>query len=167
MKSLELLQERRPYSSYISFRVVQVGNQILDLENISTVFNYHNISSTWAESGDKVNKLFFADHHKTSATISQLKCHDGSYTTDPSEMRQITFDYYETLLKARSFSENDFFKRQIIWSRIHNRVSIQLLGCLLQPLSSQEILKRRKPLQRMFVLVWMGWESRGISSIGI
>ena len=96
-------------------------------------FNYHNISSSWAESGDKVNKLFFAvhNHHKTSVRISRLKCQDGSYTTDSNQMRQIASDYYETLLKARSFSEDDLIKRDIIWSKIHKRVSIKLIDYLL------------------------------------
>ena len=128
--------------------MVQVGNQILDLERISADFNYHNISSTWVESGNKVNKLFFVvhNHHKKSASISRLKCLDDSYTTNPSQMRQIASNYYETMLKARSFSKNDFFERDIIWSRIHYRVSIQLSGCLLQPLNSQEVLKAAKAL---------------------
>ena len=148
LKSLQHLQERRPYSTYINSRVVQVGNQILDIEKNSADFNYHNISSTWVESGDKVNKLFFVvhNHHKKSASISRLKCLDDSYTTNPSQMRQIASNYYETMLKARSFSKNDFFERDIIWSRIHYRVSIQLSGCLLQPLNSQEVLKAAKAL---------------------
>ena len=81
LNSLQHLQERRPYSSYISSQVVQVRNQILDLEKISADFNYHNILSTWVESGDKVNKLFFVvhNHHKTSVRISRLKCLDGLY----------------------------------------------------------------------------------------
>ena len=63
LKSLQHLQEKRPYSRYINSRVIQVGNQILELQKISADFNYHNISSSWAESGDKVNKLFFAVHN--------------------------------------------------------------------------------------------------------
>ena len=150
LKSLQHLQERRPHSSYISARVVQVGNQILDLQKISVDFNYHNTSSTWAESGDKVNKLFFAvhNHHKSSARISRLRCPDGSYTTDPSQMRQIASDYYEALLKARPFSEADMVKRDIIWSRVQNRVSGNLLRCLLQPLSTQEVFKAVKALAK-------------------
>ena len=110
---------------------------------IITIYHLHG-----TESGDKVNKLFFVvhNHHKTSARISWLKCPEGSYTTDPSQMRQITSDYYETLLKARSFFENDLFKRGVIWSSIHNRVSVQLSGCFLQRLSSQKVLKAAKAL---------------------
>ena len=114
-------------------------------------FNYHNILSSWAELGDKVNKLFFAVHnyhHKTTVRISRLKCQDGSYTTDSSQMRQIASDYYETLLKARSFSEDDLIKRDIIWSKIHNRVYLQLIDCLLQPLNSQELFKAAKALAK-------------------
>ena len=150
LKSLQHLQERRPYSRYINSRVIQVGNQILELQKISADFNYHNISSSWAESGDKVNKLFFAvhNHHKTSVRISRLKCQDGSYTTDSNQMRQIASDYYETLLKARSFSEDDLIKRDIIWSKIHKRVSVKLIDYLLQPLTSQEVFKAAKALAK-------------------
>ena len=150
LRSLQHLQEKRPYSSYINSRVVQVGNQILELEKVSVDFSYHNISSTWAESGDKVNKMFFAvhKHHKSTARISRLKCLDGSYTTDSNQMRQIASDYYETLLKARFFSGDDLLKRDIIWSGIHKRVSVQLAECLLQPLSSQEVSKALKALAK-------------------
>ena len=117
-------------------------------QKISADFNYHNILSSWAKSGDKVNKLFFAvhNHHKTTVRISRLKCQDGSYTTDSSQMREIASHYYETLLKARSFSEDDLIKRDIIWSKIQNRVSRQLLDCLLQPLNSQEVFKDAEAL---------------------
>ena len=54
--SLQHLQERRPYSTYISSRVIQVGNQVWELQKVSADFTYHNILSEWAESGDKVNK---------------------------------------------------------------------------------------------------------------
>ena len=92
--------------------MIQLGNQILELEKVSTDFTHHNISFEWAESGDKVNKPFFAmhTHHKSIARISCLKCTDGSYTTDPSQMRQIASNYYENLLKARPFSRDDLFK---------------------------------------------------------
>ena len=150
LRSLQHLQEKRPYSNYISSRVIQLGNQILELEKISADFHYHNISSTWAESGDKVNKMFFAmhNHYKSNVRISRLKCPDGSYTTDPNQMRQIASDYYETLFKATSFAGDDLVKRDTIWSRIRKRVSVQLSECLLQPLSSQEILKAVKTLAK-------------------
>ena len=148
LRSLQHLQERRPYLTYISSRVIHVGNQTLELQKVSTDFTYHNIFSEWAESGDKVNKPFLAmhNHHKPIARISCLKCHDGSYTTDPSQMRQIASNYYENLLKARPFSRDDLFKRDIVWSRIQSRVSIQLSECLLKPLSPQETLKAAKTL---------------------
>ena len=103
-RSLQHLQERRSYSTYIrlSSRVIQVGNQILELQKVSAKFTYHNLASEWAESGDKVNKMFFKMHnyHKLTARISLLKCLDGSYTNDPSQMRQIASEYYDNLLKA-------------------------------------------------------------------
>ena len=34
LKSLQHLQERRPYSRYMNSRVIQVGNQILELQKI-------------------------------------------------------------------------------------------------------------------------------------
>ena len=130
--------------------MVQVGNQILELEKVSVDFSYHNISSTWAESGDKVNKMFFAvhKHHKLTVRISRLKCLDGSYTTDSNQMRHVASDYYETLLKARFFFGDDLLKRDIIWSGIHKRVSVQLAECLMQPLSSQEVSKALKALAK-------------------
>ena len=84
--------------------MVQVGNQILEFEKVSVDFSYHNISSTWAESGYKVNKMVFVvhNHQKSIARISRLKCLDGSYTTNSNQMRQIASDYYKTLLKAKS-----------------------------------------------------------------
>ena len=96
LSSLQHLQERRPYSTYISSSLIQVGNQILGLEKV-----YHNISSKWAKSRDQVNKVFFAmhNHHKSIARISRLKC-DGSYTNDLSQMRQIASEYYDNMLKA-------------------------------------------------------------------
>ena len=112
LRSLQHLQERRPYLTYISSRVIEVGNQILELQKVSADFTYHNILSEWAKSGDKVNKAFFAmhNHHKPTARISCLKCHDSSYITDTSRMRQIASNYYENLLKARPFSRDDLFK---------------------------------------------------------
>ena len=50
------------------------------------------------------------------------KCLDGSYSNDPSQMRQIASEYYDNLLKAQPFSTNDLSKRDIIWSRIQHRV---------------------------------------------
>ena len=47
LRSLQHLQERRPYSTYISSRVIQVGNQILDLQKVSADFTYRNILSEW------------------------------------------------------------------------------------------------------------------------
>ena len=44
-----------PHSTYISSGMIQVGNQILELQEVSAKFTYHNIASEWAESGDKVN----------------------------------------------------------------------------------------------------------------
>ena len=65
-------------------------------------------------------------------------------------MRQIAseYEYYENLLKAKSFSRDDLFKRDIIWSRSQGRVSGQLSKCLLQPLSSEEILKGAKAFEK-------------------
>ena len=63
-------------------------------------------------------------------------------------MRQIASNYYENLLKARSFSRDDLFKRDIVWSRIQSRVSMQLSDCLLKPLSPQETLKVAKTLAK-------------------
>ena len=53
--------------------MIQVGNQILELQKVSAEFTYHNLASEWAESGDKVNKMFFKIHnyHKSMARISQ------------------------------------------------------------------------------------------------
>ena len=169
LRSLQHLQERRPYSTYISSRVIQVGNQILELQKVSVEFTYHNLASEWAESGDKVNKMFFKIHnyHKSTARISQLKCTDGSYTKDPNQMRQIASEYYDNLLKAQSFSTDDLSKRDIIWSRIQHTLSVQLSERLLQPLSPQEVLKQQSPYQRRFVLDWMGWGSNGIYNTGI
>lgn len=86
-------------------------------------------------------------HHKSTTRISRLKCPNGSYTTDLSQMRQVAFDYYDNFfLKSRSFSKDDLFKRNIIWSRIQNRVFVQLSERLLQPLSPQEVLKAAKAI---------------------
>ena len=150
LRSLQHLQERRPYSTYISSRVLQVGNQILELQKLSAEFTYHNMASEWAESGDKVNKMFFKIHnyHKLAARIFHLKCPDGSYTNDPRQMRQIASEYYENLLKAQSFSTDDLDKRDIIWSRIQRRVSAQLYERLLLPLSTQEVFKAAKALAK-------------------
>ena len=63
-------------------------------------------------------------------------------------LRQITSNYYENLLKVESFSRDDLFKRDIVWSRIPNRVPMQLLECLLKPLSPQETLKATKTLAK-------------------
>ena len=49
--------------------MIQVGKQILELEKASTNFTYHNRSSEWAESRDKVNKIIFGVH-------THHKCHD-------------------------------------------------------------------------------------------
>ena len=150
LRSLQHLQEKRPYSTYIRSRVIQVGNQILELQKVSAEFTYHNIASEWAESGDKVNKMFFKMHnfHKSTARISQLKCPDGSFTNDASQMRQIASEYYDNLLKAQSFSIGDLAKRDIIWSRIQHKVPVQLSERLLQPLSPQEVFKAAKSLAK-------------------
>ena len=87
--------------------------------------------------------LFFAmhNHHKSNAKIFRLKCPDGSYTNDPSKMCHIASEYYDNLLTAHSFSSDDWFKRDIIWSRIQHIVSVQ-------PLSSQKTLKVAKALAK-------------------
>ena len=54
---------------------------------------------------------------------------------------KIASNYYENLLKARPFSRDDLFKRDIIWSRIQHIVSVQ-------PLSSQKTLKVAKALAK-------------------
>ena len=86
LRSLQHWQERRPYSSYISSRVIKPGTRVLKLGKASIDFTYHNRSSKWAKSGDKVNKMFFVvhTHHKLTNRISSLKCPHGSYATDPS-----------------------------------------------------------------------------------
>ena len=52
------------------------------------------------------------------------------------------------ILKARSFSEDDLIKRDIIWSKIQNRVSVKLIDYLLQPLNSLEVFKAAKALAK-------------------
>ena len=41
LQSLQHLQQRRPYSTYISSRVIEVGNQILELQKVSVDSNIH------------------------------------------------------------------------------------------------------------------------------
>ena len=52
------------------------------------------------------------------------------------------------ILKARSFSEDDLIKRDIIWSKIQNRVFVKLIDCLLQPLNCLEVFKAAKALAK-------------------
>ena len=87
----------------------------------------------------------FKQKYKT-LSIKTLKRLDGSYTTDDLEMRDIATTYYHQLLYAKSFSEEDLNKRQLVLETVQQKVTHVMAAQLLQPFTDTEVWTKAKSL---------------------
>ena len=77
-----------------------------------------------------------------------------SYTRDDSETRDIATIYYHKLLSAKSFSEEDISKRQLVLETVRQKVTHVMASQLPQPCINIEVWTTTKSLGKY--VSWKG-----------
>ena len=98
----------------------QVKSNLKEKQHARGLYFYQRSTASWSQKQDSVNREFFSQFKQKYKTLSiqTLQRLDGSYTTDDLEMRDIATTYYHQLLYAKSFSEEDLNKRQLVLETI-------------------------------------------------
>ena len=148
LAATQKLLEKYPTSSMLLSDLQQVKSNLKEKQHARGLYFYQRNTTSWSQKQDRVNKEFFSQFKQKYKTLSikTLKRLDGSYTTDDSEMRDIATTYYHQLLSAKSFSEEDLNKRQLVLETTQQKVTHVMASQLLQPFTDTEVWTTAKSL---------------------
>ena len=80
--------------------------------------------------------------------IRRLRRPDGSFASEPEDIRELASSFYRELLSAEAPSENQLACRPEVWGHVRRVVTSEMQDALLSPLTCEELAKALHALLR-------------------